>query len=153
MGGFKCLERLKEFDDILDAFQEIGPLFQTFFPLHIEKCKIFLLKNEYENTIDYIQSKLKNARHFEIYKMMALCNLIHEGDYNNAVVNIDKMFEILLSQEPKNPELYFKTAQLFARICDRRLDIIRRCEIMVDKCLEFNPRNAKYLIEKGYYRL
>jgi tetratricopeptide (TPR) repeat protein len=152
MGGFKCLERLKENEEILDSFQEISQLFQTFFPLHIEKCKIFLNTSDYENALDYINTKV-NIKHFEIYKIVAVCNLISEGNFKQALTNIDKMWELLITQEPKNPELYYSNAQLFSRICDRKLDVILKTEKMIDRALEFSPKNAKYLIEKAYYRL
>jgi tetratricopeptide repeat protein 21B len=152
MGGFKCMERLKENEEILDAYGEIGTLFQNFYPLHIEKCKIFLNLSDFENAIDYINSKV-NFKHFEIYKCLAVCNLISEGNFSSALVNIDKMWEQLCKDEPKNPELYFSCSQLFARICEYRPAFIRKCEIMVDKALEFSPRNARYLIEKGFYLL
>lgn len=152
MGGFKCLERMKENEEILDSFQEIGQIFQTFFPLHIEKCKIFLNTNDYDNALDYITSKV-TIRHFEIYKIMAICNLIHEGNYQTAFSNLEKMWDLLISQEPKNPELYYNTCRLFSKICERRINFIKKCEQMIDKAIEFVPRNAMYLIEKGYYRL
>jgi tetratricopeptide (TPR) repeat protein len=152
MGGFKCLERLKEYEEILDAFQEIGHLFSSFPLLHVEKCKIFIALSDYENAIDYIDSKV-NLKHFEVSKILAVCNLINEGDFQNAYTNIEKMWDLLIFQEPKNPELYYSTAQLFSRICDKRPNIIRKCEQMIDKALEFNPRNSKFLIEKGYCRL
>ncbi len=152
MGGFKCLERMKEYDEILDSFQEIGPLFQTFPILHIEKCKIFLNLSDYENATDYIVSKV-SIKHFEIFKILAVSNLIHDGDYITAFINIEKMWDLMISQEPKNPDLYFKTAQLFSRICEKRPKFLNKCEAMIDRSIEFNPRNSKYLIEKGYFRL
>jgi tetratricopeptide (TPR) repeat protein len=152
MGGFKCLERLKENEDILDAFGEIGSLFQTFFPLHIEKCKIFLNTNDFDNAIDYINTKV-NIKHFEIYKVLAVCNLLNEGDFQKAYTNIEKLVDTIFQQEPRNPELYYTNAQMFARICERRPNIIKKCEQLIDRALEYAPRNAKYLIEKGYYRL
>jgi tetratricopeptide (TPR) repeat protein len=152
LGGFKCLERLKENEEILDSFQEIHQLFSTFFPLHIEKCKIFLNIGDYENAIDYIRTKV-NIKHFEIYKVLSVCNLVYEGDFNSASDNIDKFSELLISQEPKNPELYYESAKLFSRICDKKVEIIKKCENMIDRALSFAPRNAKYLIEKGHYRL
>ena len=152
MGGFKCLERLKENEEILDSFQEIAPLFQNFFPLQIEKCRIFLNTADYENAKDYIQNKI-TIKHFEIYKILAICDLLHEGDFNEASKNIDKMNELIFLQEPKNPELYYSTAQLFSRICEYRLDILKKCDILINKALEYSPKNAKYINEKAYYRV
>jgi tetratricopeptide (TPR) repeat protein len=152
MGGFKCLERLKENEEVLDAFLEVGHLFNSFTPLQIEKGRIFMNNSDYENAMDYISGKV-TIKHFEILKTVAVCNLINDGDYYSAVTNIDKMWELLLAQEPKNPELYFSCAQLFSRICEKRLSVIKKCEVMIDKALEFSPKNSKYLVEKAYYRL
>ena len=152
MGGFKCLERLKENEEVLDSFLEVGHMFNIFTPLQIEKCRIFMNNSDYENAMDYINGKV-TIKHFEILKIVAACNLINDGDYYTAVTNIDKMWEQLLIQEPKNPELYFNCAQLFSRICEKRLSIIKKCEVMIDKALEFSPKNSKYLVEKAYYRL
>jgi hypothetical protein len=152
MGGFKCYERFKDNDIISEGLHELNDMFQSFYPLQIEKCRNFLNLGEYENAIDYIKTRV-SIRHFEIYKVLAICNLVYEGDFNAASANIDKMWEALIQQEPKNPELYYKNAQLFARICDRKIDIIKKCDKMIDRALEFSPKNTLYLIEKGYYHI
>jgi Flp pilus assembly protein TadD len=151
MGGFKCLERLKSNDELLDAFSHIQPIFNTFPPLHLEKCRVFLNTADYDNASDYIKNKVTTIKHFEIYKILAICNLLNEGDFINALVNINKMWELLITQEPKNPELYYHNAMLFSRISDKRIDIIKKCEQMIDRALEYAPKNAKYMIEKANY--
>lgn len=152
MGGFKCYERLKDNDIIRDGLHHLNDMFLTFYPFQIEKCRNFLNLGEYENAIDYIKSKV-TYKHFEFYKILAICKLVHEGDYIEASNNIDKMCELLIQQEPKNPELYYKNAQLFARICDKKLDIVKKCDRMIDRALEFSPRNPQYIIEKGFYQI
>lgn len=155
MGGFKCLERLKENEEILDSFQEVAPLFNSFYFLHIEKSRIFLNTGDYENAIDYINSiinKLPN-KNFEIYKILAICHLVHEGNFTEAAKNIDKTIELIFVNEPKNPDLYYSTAKLFARICENRPEILKKCDMLIKKALDFSPKNAKYLIEQAHYRI
>jgi len=151
MGEFKCLERMKNNEAILDCFQDFSSLFNTFFPLHLEKCKIFLNKGDYDNAVDYIKSKV-SVKHFEIFRVLSFCSLINDGDFPSAIDNLDKCWQLMLTQEPKNPELYYFNAKLFSRICDRKPEILKRCEIMIDKALEFSPDNQTYLVEKAYYR-
>ncbi len=155
LGTFKCLERLKRNSDILDSFKELSQVFSVFYPLHLEKCKIFISCGEYENAMDYIKDKLIKIpqKHFDVFKILAVCNLIHEGDFKASILSIDKMWELMVKQEAKNPELYYQTAMLFARICDRKPEILKQCETMIDKALEFAPKNSNYLNEKAYYRL
>jgi len=155
MGGFKCLERMKENEEILDSFQEIAPIFNTFSPLHIEKCKIFLNTGDYENAMDYISniSTKLPSKNFEIYKILSICCLCYEGDFIEASKNIDKMIDIIFQNEPKNPELYYSTAKLFSRICENRPEILKKCDTLIKKSIEFSPRNAKYLIEQAFYKI
>jgi len=155
MGGFKCLERLKENEEILDSFQEIAPLFNTFFPLHIEKSRIFLNTGDYENAIDYINNIMNKlpSKNFEIYKILAICDLIHEGNFSEAAKNMDKMIDLIFVNEPKNPDLYYSTAKLFARISENRVEILKKCDLLIKKALDFAPKNAKYIIEQAHYRI
>jgi tetratricopeptide (TPR) repeat protein len=155
MGGFKCLERMKENEEILDSFQEIAQVFNTFSPLHIEKCKIFLNTGDYENAMDYIDniSNKLSSKNFEIFKILSICSLVYEGDFKEACKNIDKMIDLIFLNEPKNPELYYTTAKLFSRICENRPEILKKCDTLIKKAIEFSPRNAKYLIEQAFYKI
>lgn len=155
MGGFKCLERIKENEEILDSFQEIASVFNSFSPLHVEKCKIFLNTGDYDNAIDYINniSNKLPSKNFEIFKILSICNLVYEGDYFEAGKNIDKMIDLIFLNEPKNPELYYSTAKLFSRICENRPEILKKCDTLLKKSIEFSPRNAKYLIEQAFYKI
>lgn len=153
LGGLKCLERMKSYEAILDTYQEVIKMNTDFLPLHIERVKIYILKNDYDNANDYITSRFNNSQHFEFYMILALCNLITDGDFKSANYNINKMWELIQKSEPKNPELYYKVGRLFARTCDRNKDILSLCEHMIDTAIEFNPRCAKYLISKANIRI
>ena len=151
MGGFKCLERLKMNEEVLDSFSAVNDYFKVFPPLLIEKTKIFLNLSDFDNAAEYIRNQIK-FQHFEVTKILAVCNLVNEGNFKDAIDNINKTWKQIQQQEPSNPELYFETAKLFARICDRNKQILSVCEAMIDKSITFDIRNTNYLIEKGYYK-
>ena len=154
LGGLKCLERMKKFETILDTYQEIIKMNSDFMPLHIERVKIYISnKSNYDNANDYITSRFANAQNYEFYEILALCNLFQDGDFKTALYNLNKMWDLMLKTEPKNPELYYQTGKLFSRTCDRNKDVLTLCETMIDKAIEFNPKCAKYLIERAYIRL
>ena len=96
---------------------------------------------------------------FKCYERLKDNDIISEGLHElNDMFQLFYPFQIekwrtLIQQEPKNPELYYKNAQVFARICDRKIDIIKKCDKMIDRALEFAPKNTLYLIEKGYYHI
>lgn len=158
LGKFKALERLKRNEEVLDNLAMYIDLVSnssnksTFVPLIIEKCRIHLNLSEFENAIDYIKSEVSTT-HFEISKILAVCYLINEGDVKEANNHIDKMWDLLSSQEPNNPELYYNTAKLFSRLCDKNPLIIGKCEIFISKAISFQPKNSDYLIEKALYNL
>ena len=158
-GKLKTMEQIenikknKSYEEILDTYLEIIKLNPKFLPLHIERIKVYLLKNDYDNANDYITSKLTHDQNFELFKILALCNLMQDGDFKAAVYNLNKMWELMVEIEPKNPNLYYSTSQLFTSISDKNKEILEISEKMIDKAIEFNPRNSHYLIEKGYLLL
>ena len=158
-GKLKVMEQIenikknKSYEEILDNYSEIIKLNPKFIPLHIERIKIYLLKNDYDNTNDYITSKLSHIQNFELFKILALCNLMQDGDFKAAVYNLNKMWEIMLKVEPKNPNLYYNTAKLFTSISDKNKEILEISEKLIDKAIEYNPKESKYLIEKAYLLL
>ena len=158
-GKLKAMEQIenirknKSYEEILDNYSEIIKLNPKFLPLHIERIKIYLLKNDYDNTNDYITSKLAHVQNFQLFKILALCNLMQDGDFKAAVYNLNKMWEIMLQEEPKNPDLYYSTEKLFTSISDKNKEILEISEKMIDKAIEFNPKESNYLIEKAYLLL
>lgn len=152
MGKLKSLERLKKNEEVLDGIALVYEQAKNFPPLIIEKCKIYMNLSEYDGVMDYIRSDVR-INHFEISRIMALCQLIHEGNFKDASSSMEKMWVAMTNQEPNNPELFYQTALLFSRVCDRSPSVITKCESMVDKSITFNPRSAKYTLEKGYYKL
>ena len=158
-GKLKAMEQIenikknKSYEEILDNYSEIIKLYPQFIPLHIERVKILLLKNDYDSTNDYITSKLTHVQNFELFKILALCNLMQDGDFKAAVYNLNKMWEIMLQVEPKNPELYYNTEKLFTSISDKNKEILEISEKLIDKAIEFNPKESNYLIEKAFLLL
>ena len=153
MEQIENVKKNKSYEEILDNYSEIIKLNPKFLPLHIERIKIYLLKNDYDNTNDYINSKLAHIQNFELFKILALCNLMQDGDFKAAVYNLNKMLEIMFEVEPKNPNLYYNTSKLFTSISDKNKEILAISEKLIDKAIEFNPRESNYLIEKAYILL
>ena len=78
---------------------------------------------------------------------------MQDGDFKTAIYNLNKMLEIMFEAEPKNPNLYYNSAQLFTSISDKNKDILDISRQLIDKAIEYNPRNSNYLIEKAYLLL
>ena len=158
-GKLKSLEQIesnkknKSYEEILDIYTDVIKQNQDFIPLHIERIKIYLLKNDYDSANDYINSKLSQVHNFELFKILALCNLMQDGDFQSALYNLNKMWEIMQEAEQKNHNLFYITGKLFESISDNNLEMLKISEKMVDKALEYNPRDPSYIIEKGYLLL
>ena len=158
-GKLKSLEQIetskknKSYEEILDIYTDVIKQNQDFLPLHIERIKIYLLKNDYDSANDYITSKLSQARNFELYKILSVCNLMQEGDFKSATYNLNKMWEIMQEAEQKNHKLFFITGKLFESISDKNIEILNISEKIIDRAMEYNPREPNYIIEKGYLLL
>lgn len=150
MGGFKSLERLKKDEVVLDSFTAVASEFQKFKPLIIEKAKIFLNLNQFDNAIEFIKSEAKYS-HFELTKVQIVCCLINEGNVKEGLKLIEKYWSEILQQEPLNHELFYESAKLFSRICDRNIAIIDKCEEMINKAISFDFKNVDYILEKAAY--
>jgi len=158
-GKLKSLEQIenikknKSYEEILDIYTDVLKQNQDFIPFHIERIKIYLLKNDYDSAIDYISSKLNQVQNFELFKILAVCNLMQDGDFQSALYNLNKMWEIMQEAEQKNHNLFYNTGKLFESISDNNLEMLKISDKMVDKALEYNPREANYILEKGYLLL
>ena len=158
-GKLKSLEQIenikknKSYEEILDIYTDVLKQNQDFIPFHIERIKIYLLKNDYDSAIDYISSKLNQVQNFELFKILAVCNLMLDGDFQSAIYNLNKMWEIMQEAEQKNHNLFYNTGKLFESISDNNLEMLKISDKMIDKALEYNPKDANYILEKGYLLL
>ena len=158
-GKLKSLELIennkknKSYEEILDIYTDALKQYPDFLPLHIERIKIYLLKNDYDSANDYITSKLSQEKNFELFKILSVCNLMQDGDFKSASYNLNKMWEIMQEMEPKNHNLFYSVSKLFESISDKNAEILQISEKMIDKAIEYNPREPNYLMEKGYLLL
>jgi hypothetical protein len=60
--------------------------------------------------------------------------------------------EAMKSQEPKNAELYYNLARLFARFCGRKQIILKKTMEMLDIAISLNPENSNFHAEVGYQK-
>jgi hypothetical protein len=60
------------------------------------------------------------------------------------------LYDTLLQREPSAPELYFRTAQLFSRICSRQLRTLQLCQKLMEQVLQQDVSDSRYHCEMGY---
>lgn len=54
--------------------------------------------------------------------------------------------------EPRNAELYYNIARLFARYCGRRKEILNKTIQMVNMAIQMKPEDSSFHSEMGYQR-
>ncbi len=65
---------------------------------------------------------------------------------------MDFLMEAMRSQEPRNSELYYNLARLFARFCGRREEILQKTMQMLDLAIQLQPENSTYHAEVGFQK-
>jgi tetratricopeptide repeat protein 21B len=62
------------------------------------------------------------------------------------------LMEAMKVQEPKNAELYYNLARLFARFCGRKEVILKKTMQMLDLAIALQPENSQFHAEVGYQK-
>lgn len=60
--------------------------------------------------------------------------------------------DAMRAQEPKNAELYYNLARLFARFCGRREIVIKKTMQMLETAVSMQPENSTFHAEIAYQK-
>ena len=76
--------------------------------------------------------------------------LSRETDIELVLEKMTDLMEAMRTQEPKNGELYYNLARLFARFCGRKDVILKKTMQMLDLSIGLQPENSLFHTEIGY---
>lgn len=153
LGKAKILEKMKKYDIGISVMSEACVLFPNFKPAQVEKAKLHIYNNEWDQAIDsittvYAQDKL-NIEALRIYTFYLM---VREGDWDMVDEKMNELLDAMKKIENKNAELYFNISKLFARYCGRKELILNRTLQILDQALLLSPSNSEYQTEVGHQK-
>ncbi len=153
LGRAKVYEKQKKYDIALEILSEVIVSFQSFNSAFIEKSKIHILNGDWDQALDSIQKVMFEERqNIEALRIHIFYLLSRETDLDQVVEKMGTLQEAMKSQEPKNAELYYNLARLFARFCGRKQIILKKTMEMLDIAISLNPENSNFHAEVGYQK-
>ncbi|KAK9754892.1 Tetratricopeptide repeat [Popillia japonica] len=116
----------------------------------VEKMNFLFSNYEWDQANEIINRILdidpNNLRAMIINILILICR---HGKYEEAAVSIKRLLMEMYEQEPKNALLYFETAILFSRVCNKNIFILSETFKLVEKALSIKPNFTDYIIELG----
>jgi tetratricopeptide repeat protein 21B len=133
LGRAKVYEKAKKYDVALEILSEISISFKNFNPALIEKSKIHIFNGDWEQALETIQKVIiEDRQNVEALRIYIFYLLSRETDLDLVVEKMNELNEAMRIQEPKNAELYYNLARLFARFCGRKEVVLKKTLQMLD---------------------
>ncbi|KAJ8385445.1 hypothetical protein AAFF_G00188970 [Aldrovandia affinis] len=151
MGKARYYEFRQNYSGALEAMNQVVVSFPGFLPALVEKMKLLLTLQDWEQTVDAAQRLLqKDKSCVEAQRMIALHSLCREGDIPESVKQLTNLITTLEMQEPHNPELLYRISLAFTRTCGRAEKILELTHTLVDRAFSLASGNAELATELGY---
>ena len=144
LGLAKSLELSKNLKESLSVLNDTVAMFPNFAPPLIEKAKLLIHLNEWEPVPDAIQrasadiTSTINCARIQIFQYLA-----RDGNRQLAVEALKEFQKQLDKFEPKNPDLYYKCSQLFARVAGKSELVLQKTMELIKKALLLNPTSSQ----------
>lgn len=94
--------------------------FPNFRPAQIEKAKIHISNNEWDQAQDLIQQVLvADKSNVEALRIYVFFLMAKEGDWDLVEENMNELLNSMRTFENKNADLFYNVSRLFSRYCGR----------------------------------
>ena len=120
----------------MEILSEVSVSYKTFNPALIEKSKIHIFNGDWDQALETIQKVMIDERqNVEALRIYIFYLLSRETDLELVVEKMSELMEAMRSQEPKNADLYYNLARLFARFCGRKEVVLNKTMQMLELAL------------------
>ncbi|XP_071825631.1 tetratricopeptide repeat protein 21B-like isoform X2 [Apostichopus japonicus] len=154
MGKSKLFFLRHNYSGALELINEVVVSFPGFMPALVEKMRLQLALQDWEQTIDTAQRALtQDSNCLEALRLEILHFLCRDGSYDEASARLGELIQLLDRFEPKNPDIYLDYCQTYARLCARSPQVLQQTYTMVERAMEISPNSAEYPTEAGYQLL
>ncbi|XP_052716531.1 tetratricopeptide repeat protein 21B-like isoform X2 [Crassostrea angulata] len=154
LGKAKYLESRHNFTGALEQINQLIVTYPGFLPALIEKMKLQLNLQDWDQAIETAQRALDTDLHCtEALKYQVIYLLSREGNYSEASGKIGDLISALDRFEPRSSYLYYHMAQIFSRICGRNALVLQQTYTLVERSVQQDSENTEYINELGFQLL
>jgi len=140
-----------QYNIALDTSSELIVYYPSFLPAYIERSYLYIELSQWDQANKSARVCLDiDANNLDSYYTIALTHLCKDGNYNEAVSVLVKLFELIKTIEPNNGELAYNFARPIIRISGRKRSVLNICEEYINFAMEKEPENNMYKVEKAY---
>ncbi|XP_062825281.1 tetratricopeptide repeat protein 21B isoform X1 [Anolis carolinensis] len=151
MGKAQYFEVRQNYSGALENVNQIIANFPHFLPAFMKKMKLQLALQDWEQATETAHRLLqKDALNLEAIKMEAIHHLCREGNIREASSKLSDVISALDKLEPRNPQLFCKTALVFSRTCGRNPLILQQTQTLVERAFSLASHSADIATELGY---
>ncbi|KAG7464116.1 hypothetical protein MATL_G00183890 [Megalops atlanticus] len=148
MGKAQYYEFRQNYSGALETVNQVIASFPAFVPALEEKMKLLLMLQDWEQTVDAAHRLLqKDKNNLEAQRMLALHSLCREGDVAEAANQLSNLISTLETQEPHNPELFYRMSLAFTRACGRAEKILALTRTLVDRAFSLASGDSELATE------
>ncbi|XP_006890641.1 PREDICTED: tetratricopeptide repeat protein 21A isoform X2 [Elephantulus edwardii] len=116
----------QNYSGALELVNQITVSSPDFLPAFVLKMRLFLARQDWEQTIEISQRILqKDTNNIDACQALALHELVREGNPSRAFQHVQKLIEALETSEPQNPDLYLKKILVIGKLCGRHQAILK----------------------------
>lgn len=153
LGRAKAFEKMKKYDLSLEVLSEVSVMHKGFTPALVEKSKIHIFNGDWDLALDTVQQVLFDDRqNVEGLRIYIFYLLSRETDLDLVIEKMGELMDAMKRNEPKNAELYYNLARLFARYCNRKEQVINKTQDMLKIALQLQPENSHFQSEAAFQK-
>ncbi|XP_038077972.1 tetratricopeptide repeat protein 21B-like isoform X2 [Patiria miniata] len=138
----------------LDQINQAVVSYPGFMPALIEKMRLLMALQDWDQTVETAQRALsQQSSCLEAIRMEILHILCRDGKYEEAVLRLGELIQLLDRFEPKNGYICWHLSLVYSRVCGRNTQVLQQTTTMVERAVALEPNNADYKTELGYQLL
>jgi len=150
-GKAKYLELRRSYEQALDVMSRAVVSYSNFLPGFIEKMKLQLALNDWDQTIDTARRALDiNSHCLPAKRFIILQLLCREGNYSEAASQLEELLTDFNHEEPQNARLLHEYASVFCRVSGRNSLVLQQTFIFQERAVSMDSTNPEYVGELGY---
>ncbi|PVD35924.1 hypothetical protein C0Q70_02893 [Pomacea canaliculata] len=149
-GKAKFFELKHNYSGALELVNQVVVNYQNFLPAFVEKMKLQLALQDWDNTLEAAQRALDINMHcVEAMVYQILQMLCREGNFAEISSRIGDLLTALDRYEPKSGSLYCHMGQVFSRLSGRNSLVLQLTRTLVERAVSIDSNNADFVNELG----